>query len=192
MIKDEMDVIMDKRKRSYHGKKKDSRVCAQLFCYDNDSGYCVSFRPAAEGSSCGDGQICKNGKCVVDHENIIPDYTHVTRSIANRIDKEVSKQTTSRPPAPPSVNKPQARNNRRQHRPVYNSRNNAVSAQKDPTSTTTSRSVAAGKVCEDAIDKLAGGLTCQEFLQRYGDRYCRHSYMTKNCCQSHQVVCVNT
>ncbi|XP_055953661.1 A disintegrin and metalloproteinase with thrombospondin motifs like [Argiope bruennichi] len=170
---------------------KDSRVCAQLFCYDNDSGYCVSFRPAAEGSSCGDGQICKNGKCVVDNENIIPDYTHVTRSIVNRVDKEVSKQTTSRPPSP-NVSKPQARNNRRPHRPSYTGRNNAVPAQKDPTSTTTAKSVATGKVCEDAVDKLAGGLTCQEFLQRYGDRYCRHSYMTKNCCYSHQIVCANT
>ncbi|CAL1298149.1 unnamed protein product [Larinioides sclopetarius] len=170
---------------------KDSRVCAQLFCYDNDSGYCVSFRPAAEGSSCGDGQVCKNGKCIVDNENIIPDYTHVTRSIANRVDKEVSKQTTSRPPSA-NVNKPQSRNNRRPSRPSYNGRNNAVPAQKDPTSTTTAKSVAAGKVCEDAVDKLAGGLTCQEFLQRYGDRYCRHSYMTKNCCYSHQIVCANT
>ncbi|GIY63982.1 a disintegrin and metalloproteinase with thrombospondin motifs 1 [Caerostris extrusa] len=77
---------------------KDSRVCAQLFCYDNDSGYCVSYRPAADGSFCGDGQVCKNGKCMVNNINIIPDYTHVTRSIANLNDnKEVSKQTTSRP-----------------------------------------------------------------------------------------------
>ena len=37
--------------------QKDDRVCAQLFCFDASSGYCVSYRPAAEGSICGDGQV---------------------------------------------------------------------------------------------------------------------------------------
>lgn len=36
---------------------KDERVCAQLFCFDASSGYCVAYRPAAEGSTCGDGQV---------------------------------------------------------------------------------------------------------------------------------------
>jgi len=52
---------------------KDDRVCAQLFCFDAGSGYCVSYRPAAEGSRCGDHQMCLNGKCVSEHENAI-DY----------------------------------------------------------------------------------------------------------------------
>jgi len=52
---------------------KDDRVCAQLFCFDAGSGYCVSYRPAAEGSRCGDNQMCLNGKCVREHENAI-DY----------------------------------------------------------------------------------------------------------------------
>ncbi len=38
-------------------KQKDDRVCAQLFCFDAKSGYCVSYRPAAEGSPCGHGQV---------------------------------------------------------------------------------------------------------------------------------------
>ncbi|CAH1958565.1 unnamed protein product [Acanthoscelides obtectus] len=54
---------------------KDDRVCAQLFCFDSNSGYCVAYRPAAEGSTCGDGQYCLNGRCVAEHENIIPDYS---------------------------------------------------------------------------------------------------------------------
>lgn len=36
---------------------KDERVCAQLFCFDAQSGYCVAYRPAAEGSPCGDGSV---------------------------------------------------------------------------------------------------------------------------------------
>jgi hypothetical protein len=31
-----------------------------LFCFDAASGYCVAYRPAAEGSSCGDGQVSSN------------------------------------------------------------------------------------------------------------------------------------
>lgn len=41
----------------YFGLQKDDRVCAQLFCFDSGSGYCVAYRPAAEGSPCGDGQV---------------------------------------------------------------------------------------------------------------------------------------
>ncbi|XP_055620303.1 A disintegrin and metalloproteinase with thrombospondin motifs like isoform X3 [Toxorhynchites rutilus septentrionalis] len=59
---------------------KDERVCAQLFCFDSASGYCVAYRPAAEGSSCGDGQHCMDGKCVAENENIIPDYSQHTPS----------------------------------------------------------------------------------------------------------------
>ncbi|KAL4716418.1 hypothetical protein ACJJTC_015846 [Scirpophaga incertulas] len=59
---------------------KDERVCAQLFCFDSASGYCVAYRPAAEGSPCGDGQYCINGRCITEHENIIPDYSQHTPS----------------------------------------------------------------------------------------------------------------
>lgn len=41
----------------YISLQKDDRVCAQLFCFDAGSGYCVAYRPAAEGSPCGDGQV---------------------------------------------------------------------------------------------------------------------------------------
>ncbi|CAO1381348.1 unnamed protein product [Diamesa tonsa] len=62
---------------------KDERVCAQLFCFDAASGYCVAYRPAAEGSPCGDGQHCLDGRCVAEHENIIPDYSQHTPSYAS-------------------------------------------------------------------------------------------------------------
>ncbi|XP_047001480.1 A disintegrin and metalloproteinase with thrombospondin motifs 1 [Schistocerca americana] len=75
---------------------KDDRVCAQLFCFDSGSGYCVAYRPAAEGSSCGDGQYCLNGRCVAEHENIIPDYSQNTASYIRRSDSD-SAATQSRP-----------------------------------------------------------------------------------------------
>uniref|UniRef100_A0A6G1SQ26 A disintegrin and metalloproteinase with thrombospondin motifs 8 n=1 Tax=Aceria tosichella TaxID=561515 RepID=A0A6G1SQ26_9ACAR len=70
-----------KRDRGTNACFKDARVCAQLFCFDSASGYCVSYRPAAEGSPCGDGHVCRNGKCVGEIENIIPDYTHQSQTV---------------------------------------------------------------------------------------------------------------
>ncbi|XP_058796907.1 A disintegrin and metalloproteinase with thrombospondin motifs like isoform X2 [Phymastichus coffea] len=75
---------------------KDDRVCAQLFCFDAGSGYCVAYRPAAEGSPCGDGQYCLNGKCVAEHENIIPDYTQNIPTYV-RHDNIYNAATQSRP-----------------------------------------------------------------------------------------------
>ena len=55
---------------------KDDRVCAQLFCFDAGSGYCVSYRPAAEGSRCGDGAVIffvklgqNTSKCIKTYQN---------------------------------------------------------------------------------------------------------------------------
>ncbi|KAL0277732.1 UNVERIFIED_CONTAM: hypothetical protein PYX00_004918 [Menopon gallinae] len=67
---------------------KDDRVCSQLFCFDAGSGYCVAYRPAAEGSPCGDGQYCISGRCVAEHENIIPDYSQNAQSYLRRDDSE--------------------------------------------------------------------------------------------------------
>ncbi|XP_039297301.1 A disintegrin and metalloproteinase with thrombospondin motifs 16 isoform X3 [Nilaparvata lugens] len=75
---------------------KDDRVCAQLFCFDAGSGYCVAYRPAAEGSPCGDGQFCTNGRCTAEHENIIPDYSQNTPAYLRRSDPDVA-STQSRP-----------------------------------------------------------------------------------------------
>lgn len=47
------------------------------------SGYCVSFRPAAEGSFCGERQVCRDGKCTEEVENIILKPTNVTTIITN-------------------------------------------------------------------------------------------------------------
>ncbi|OTF77110.1 A disintegrin and metalloproteinase with thrombospondin motifs family protein [Euroglyphus maynei] len=93
-----------KRDRGTNACFKDSRVCAQLFCFDSASGYCVSYRPAAEGSSCGDGQICRNGKCLAEMENIIPDYSHVQQSIRPKPDRLLSRIDAA--PQPPPMHIP--------------------------------------------------------------------------------------
>ena len=42
----------------------DARVCTQLFCYSPDYAGCAAYRPAAEGSACGGGGVCREGSCV--------------------------------------------------------------------------------------------------------------------------------
>ncbi|XP_071448080.1 A disintegrin and metalloproteinase with thrombospondin motifs like isoform X2 [Hetaerina americana] len=79
---------------------KDERVCAQLFCFDSGSGYCVAYRPAAEGSPCGDGQYCINGRCVAEHENIIPDYTQIMPSFLSRHGGDGGEETLATRPRP--------------------------------------------------------------------------------------------
>jgi len=42
----------------------DYRVCAQLFCHNPKGRGCYAYRPAVEGSHCGAGKRCIDGKCV--------------------------------------------------------------------------------------------------------------------------------
>lgn len=184
---------------------KDSRVCAQLFCYDSSSGYCVSYRPAAEGSPCGDGQTCKNGRCIAEIENIIPDYTHVTPSFASggsgrsvgrggadvarrRADFSAEVADGPRPhlmaPPPPPPPPLHHSNNRARHpqqlRPVHQQR----------TTRKPRALVANDKGCTgDSTELIAGRMTCAEFLQQFASRYCTHGYIQRHCCYSQSLYC---
>lgn len=182
---------------------KDSRVCAQLFCYDSSSGYCVSYRPAAEGSPCGDGQTCKNGRCIAEIENIIPDYTHVTPSFASgrsvggrggdvarrRADFSAEVVDGPRPhlmpapppPPPPSHHPTVSRARHPQHlRPAHH-----------PRTTRKPRALVANdKGCVgDSTELIAGRMTCAQFLEQFGNRYCNHGYIQRHCCYSQSLYC---
>ncbi|XP_050030699.1 A disintegrin and metalloproteinase with thrombospondin motifs like [Dermacentor andersoni] len=182
---------------------KDSRVCAQLFCYDSSSGYCVSYRPAAEGSPCGDGQTCKNGRCIAEIENIIPDYTHVTPSFASgrsvgRGGTDVARRRADfssevvdgprphlmpapPPPPPPSHHSAVSRARHPQHvRPAHQQR----------TTRKPRALVANDKGCVgDSTELIAGRMTCAQFLEQFGNRYCNHGYIQRHCCYSQSLYC---
>lgn len=287
---------------------KDDRVCAQLFCFDASSGYCVSYRPAAEGSICGDGQICNNGRCVLENENAIPDFasediglnsflkrtdtiqavtepkpffqgpaastlgvynpttssttsttvaattTSVTtttaatttsaasstlkplttapwwhtssktatpstrypwwnqwtkRSTASSVDvpssssSPVKEQTTASTTSTTSsttstTTTPRVTTTTSRFRLPSTTTAPATTAPTVPSSSTFApsgsnklSSSSANELCEDRITKIAGSMTCQDFLQRYGFQYCRQPYILKNCCASQQRYCPN-
>lgn len=175
---------------------KDSRVCAQLFCYDSSSGYCVSYRPAAEGSPCGDGQTCKNGRCIAEIENIIPDYTHVTPSFASgrsmgrggggidvaRRRADFSAEVFDGPqphlmPAPLLA-------------PPQHSQALSRARHHQRTTRKPRALMVDDKGCiGDSTELIAGRMTCAEFLQQFGNRYCNHGYIQRHCCFSQSLYC---
>ncbi|XP_054169137.1 A disintegrin and metalloproteinase with thrombospondin motifs 1-like [Oppia nitens] len=201
-----------KRDRGTNACFKDARVCAQLFCFDSASGYCVSYRPAAEGSPCGDGQTCRNGKCLAEMENIIPDYTHVTQTVsrvpAPNTDRILSRSDTS------SGSRRQTRLRSRQGLtrsaspylrmavPTNESPQVAIPDNKDNddvnnntndnNSTTNGPTIQQTVDCLNSVQRMAGSLTCTQFLERFGDKYCKHDYIKRNCCASHQLMCTKS
>ncbi|XP_014241748.1 venom metalloproteinase 3 isoform X2 [Cimex lectularius] len=137
---------------------KDERVCAQLFCFDSGSGYCVAYRPAAEGSSCGDGQTCNNGRCIQEHENIIPDYSQHTVSYLRRTQPLEFNLTSSyfTPTQTPM-------------RQIEGSKRPVASGKTDSSG---------GEPCEDTSE------ICRALFAKYSGIYCGTSYFKKTCCMS--------
>ncbi|XP_043066303.1 A disintegrin and metalloproteinase with thrombospondin motifs like isoform X5 [Drosophila bipectinata] len=84
-----------RRDRGTYACFKDERVCAQLFCFDAQTGYCVAYRPAAEGSACGNGYHCLDGRCTPLPSNIIPDYGHNYRLVYNVTSSSSSVSTSN-------------------------------------------------------------------------------------------------
>ncbi|KAK2725182.1 A disintegrin and metalloproteinase with thrombospondin motifs like [Artemia franciscana] len=265
---------------------KDDRVCAQLFCFDASSGYCVSYRPAAEGSLCGDNHICVAGKCVIDNDNAIPDYSEdvhsflrksepaqaATQAVYHYTKAPVKTTTTTKKPTTTSWKKYNYRSSTpssglatttqynwwnywlkrtpSENKYTYSSKLATTSTTAKSTTTTTTRaptskvtkrqiseeeageksrvtvyttpkkaykwgywlpsstektvssfsnvnkksvgSTSADQKCEDKITNIAGSMSCEEFLSRYGFQYCKHSYITRNCCAAQRKLCRNS
>nr|XP_016930094.1 A disintegrin and metalloproteinase with thrombospondin motifs 1 isoform X7 [Drosophila suzukii] len=87
-----------RRDRGTYACFKDERVCAQLFCFDAQTGYCVAYRPAAEGSACGNGYHCLDGRCTPLPSNIIPDYGHNYRLVYNSSSSSNNNGAKQQPP----------------------------------------------------------------------------------------------
>ncbi|XP_021956004.1 A disintegrin and metalloproteinase with thrombospondin motifs 18 isoform X3 [Folsomia candida] len=182
---------------------KDDRVCAQLFCFDASSGYCVAYRPAAEGSPCGQqSSFCASGRCVVEHENIIPDYSQIAPVISR---DPLSKGSSFTFPTSSSVVPTTLRPKSSKAPPLVTPRSAELSS---TTRTTTRRTTTTTAVSiyrnnqpvpsrrdsdiaacvEDRVSSI-GDLNCKSFLEKYGFKFCTSNYIKQNCCSSHKTVC---
>lgn len=135
------------------------------------------------------GQVCRNGKCLAEIENIIPDYTHVS-------------QTISRVPPPPNPDRILSRSDSasgRRHTRFRNRMGLARNYLRVAAPTVESPQVSLpengtdSKIdsvqCRNNVERMAGSLSCGEFLERFGDKYCKHDYIKRNCCASHALLC---
>lgn len=165
-------------------------------------------------------KVCRNGKCTAELENIIPDYTHVTQTVVSRSqpDRLLSRSdnsfaTSVAPLLPPpaalqdpetivvhdlTLNpNPNSRGGRgmrgRSFRDESDEEDDLPSSHpalnSPPASTSSHRKKSS---CRDIIEKMAGSLSCSDFLERFGYRYCNHSYVKRNCCASHAIICNKT
>ncbi|XP_028966773.1 A disintegrin and metalloproteinase with thrombospondin motifs 6 [Galendromus occidentalis] len=163
---------------------KDSRVCAQLFCFDSSSGYCVSYRPAAEGSPCGDGQVCKNGKCIQEIENIIPDYSQVSASVASPANRVESTRSSRRLDSSFETSSTKRTRGRSRTTTIPTTTVAAVADRRIDKVDSTEETE-----CIDVVEKIADRMTCAEFLEHFGQRYCSHNYIRTNCCYTRSLMC---
>ncbi|CAH1392689.1 unnamed protein product [Nezara viridula] len=147
---------------------KDERVCAQLFCFDSGSGYCVAYRPAAEGSPCGDGQYCSSGRCVVENENIIPDFSQHPGFLRRSDDPSAYNSTRNIPVSGDQLTTqtPQTTLKMTFHRPIS----------QDGTD-------------DSCVDEVQKGPNCAEIIQKYGPLYCSTEYIRRHCCAAHKYLC---
>ncbi|KAI5699501.1 hypothetical protein M8J76_005323 [Diaphorina citri] len=195
---------------------KDDRVCSQLFCFDAGSGYCVAYRPAAEGSSCGDGQFCSGGRCQAEHENIIPDYSQNTPTYLRRNDDPDNRyawgnnywtSVTTKSPfnsfftTPKMVSKSPFFYATTKN--IFNNKFHAKDLSKSTQSyifdknhiyttplmaTVTSLGLGDDSNCVDhAI--IPGALSCFDYLTKYGFEQCSTDYVKRNCCAAHKYIC---
>merc|ERR1712083_1069828 len=64
-----------------------------------------------------------------------------------------------------------------------------VSKTKTKKSEVVENTLGTSEVCEDRITNIAGSMSCKAFLRSFAYQYCRHKYIKKNCCSSHQRFC---
>ena len=62
---------------------QDSRVCTQLFCVSSTGG-CISYHPALEGSYCGAGKVCRDGRCEAAASSSKPSSSVTTTKLSRQ------------------------------------------------------------------------------------------------------------
>jgi len=163
----------------------DDRVCAQLFCYTKNYSGCYAYRPAVEGSYCGKGKMCINGKCVKkSHQDKTPvKYTSRRPKVAKL------QQLKKKSPKPKTRNVGKTKPISRQQR-GKSSAKSKVGKYSLPRTSKSSKDVAGGDSdCSDSF-ALMGSLNCEQLFKRYAFNYCNRSKVVrKKCCKSYNKYC---
>ena len=155
----------------------DHRVCAQLFCYTPNYRSCYAYRPAVEGSKCGHGKMCINGKCIVNSSSQGQDKPPVKRS-SKKSTKNVGGKTRK------SRQKSSKNQQRNKHTTSNVSKSSRHMLPRKSKSTRDSD-------CSDSF-ALIGSLNCDRLLKRYSHLYCGKSKVVREkCCKSFNKYCGN-
>ena len=194
----------------------DQRVCAQLFCYNKGYNGCYALRPAVEGSDCGRGRICRNGKCVSQTSPKLrkqekDDLAEVQQVRTTERIVSNPESTTAAIIEVPSTSKQKTINKNIKNKKTVTKSTNIytttttiiITTSASTTVTTTQQNNYAPKmhmkdvknpsneddVCEDSFTVL-GSLTCAELFQRYAFHYCKHNRVIKiKCCKTFHKAC---
>ena len=190
---------------------KDQRVCSQLFCYNKDNGGCYAYRPAVEGSSCGNGKMCRSGKCITSGKT--SSYEDVKRkpkiysTPKTKPPKKVTrpskkpKKTTTKQKSKPKWNNRKSKWSSKSSR-IKNKKQKTTSRKSKSREGSTERKAATADTtikgkeeendkCEDSFS-LQGSLNCEQLFKRYAFHYCeRNKVIKKRCCKSYITYCTN-
>ena len=164
-------------KACYH----DQRVCAQLFCYTKNYSGCYAYRPAVEGSYCGKGKMCINGKCV--NKSNSPSSKSPVRYTSRKPKLAKLKKKSTKKPKVKSVGKTKPISRQR-----GKSAKSRIGKYSLPRTSKSSKDVADSN-CSDSF-ALMGSLNCEQLFKRYAFNYCNKSKVVrKKCCKSYNKYC---
>jgi hypothetical protein len=178
----------------------DYRVCAQLFCYDKQHTRCLAYRPAVEGSPCGQGRRCQEGKCVGALNSSISYSSPVEQSL--RRSYSTSRKTVYRQPKSkftkstsmkyPIVTKVKYPKTSRYSYSINSSQKEIRKVVKYETSRPKFQSVTKLGTSNQCVDssRRQGSLTCFSIFSRYSAIYChRNKAVQRACCRSYRTFC---
>ena len=152
---------------------RDYRVCSQLFCFNPSYTACTSFHPAAEGSPCGQGRICRTGRCSSYKSGRFQSSTYnnnMKTFTGSKSSRSLNSNTIRRTVFKTSTRKTVLKSSAIVKRRIY------PVSQRQP-------------VCEDSR-RRQGSLTCNDIFSRYRNIYCyNNKAIQRACCYSFRKAC---
>ena len=191
----------------------DARVCTQLFCFYKKRGSCYATRPAAEGSSCGKGKHCRNGKCARISSWLTRGQTtrkpkavkakekkskaiktssttmnnRVVRKTNNLSVKKTSHSSIKQPTPTNRWSKASINTSNKTAKTVR--RNFGKSQRTGKQHEVVKSAVSPVENCVDTF-ALMGSLSCDELYKRYHQHYCKRNQTVRaKCCASFRKYC---